>query len=93
MNKLFYKPLIHRKAILYNEFDELNIIQKILSAGSGSLIDYNDFLDLKNLRKSSYVNFKDFKNDGVSFLPKNNFTSVRYAGIESLEKNINGKKC
>lgn len=86
INKLFYKPLSHRKAILYNEFDELNIVQKILSAGSGSLIDYNDFLDLKNLRKSSYVNFKDFKNDGVSYLTTNNFTSVRYAGIESLER-------
>ena len=85
MNKIFYKPLAHRKAILYNEFDELNIIQKILSAGSGSLIDINNFLDLKNLRKSSYVNFKDLKEEGINYLTKNNFTSVRYAGIESLE--------
>ena len=85
ISKLFYKPLAHRKAILYNEYDEINIIQKILLAGSGSLIDYNDFLELKNLRKNNYVNFKNFKNDGVSYLTNNNFTSVRYAGIESLE--------
>jgi hypothetical protein len=39
ISKLFYKPLAHRKAILYNEYDEINIIQKILLAGSGSLID------------------------------------------------------
>lgn len=85
ISKIFYKPLAHRKAILYNEYDEINIIQKIILAGSGSLIDYNDFLELKNLRKSNYVNFKEFKNEGVNYLTNNNFTSVRYAGIESLE--------
>jgi hypothetical protein len=89
ISKAFYKPLAHRKAVLYNEYDEINIIQKIILAGSGSLIDYNDFLELKNLRKSSYVNFKDLKNQGVNYLTNNNFTSVRYAGIESLEnKNL-----
>lgn len=85
INKLFYKPLAHRKAILYNEYDELNIIQKILLAGSGSMLDNNEFLDLKNLRKNNYINFKDFKEDGLSYLTKKNFTAVRYAGIESVE--------
>ena len=85
INKLFYKPLLHRKAVLYNEYDELNIIQKILLAGSGSFLDNNEFLDLKNLRKNNYVNFKNFKEEGLSFLTKKNFSSVRYAGIESLE--------
>lgn len=85
ISKLFYKPLLHRQAILYNEYDELNIIQKILLAGSGNLIDNNDFLDLKNLRKNSYVNFKNFKKNGINYLTSKNFTAVRYAGINSLE--------
>lgn len=87
INKYFYKPLAHRKAILYNEYDELNIIQKVLLSGSGGLLDNNEFLDLKNLRKSNYVNFKNFKDEGVVYLTNKNFTSVRYAGIESLENN------
>lgn len=85
ISKYFYKPLIHRKAILYNEFDELNIIQKIKLAGSDRIIDNNEFLDLKDLRRSNYVNFRNFKNNGISYLSDKNFTCVRYAGIESLE--------
>jgi len=89
IEKLFYKSLIHRKAIIYNEMEELSIINKLVQQGK-SAINSNEFYhDLLNLRKSSYINFKDFKKNGFIYdtrkTQKRTLTVVRYAGIESLE--------
>ena len=89
IEKMFYKSLVHRKAIVYNEIEELSIINKLVQQGK-SAIDSNEFYhDLLNLRKSSYINFKDFKNNGFSYDTRKTsaktLTVIRYAGIESLE--------
>ena len=71
VDKMFYRPLIHRKAIIYNELEELSIINKLLLSGKKA-IDSNEFyLDLKDLRKSAYLNFKNFKNEGFQHLINN----------------------
>jgi hypothetical protein len=95
VDKMFYKPLIHRKSIIYNEIEELSIINKLLLLGKKA-IDSNEFYhDLLNIRKSSYVNFKDFKLDGFNYFADQTLKAVRYSGIESLEnktlisKNLN----
>ena len=95
VDKMFYRPLIHRKAIIYNEIEELSIINKLLLSGKKA-IDSNEFYhDLLYLRKSAYVNFKDFKNHGFKHWIKKSCLAVRYSGIESLEnkqivsKNLN----
>ena len=38
VDKMFYRPLIHRKAIIYNEIEELSIINKLLLSGKKQLI-------------------------------------------------------
>lgn len=85
VDKMFYRPLIHRKAIIYNEIEELSIINKLLLSGKKA-IDSNEFYhDLLYLRKSAYINFKDFKNYGFKHWIKKSCLAVRYSGIESLE--------
>ena len=85
VDKMFYRPLIHRKAIIYNEIEELSIINKLLLSGKKA-IDSNEFYhDLLQIRKSAYVNFKDFKRDGFKHEIKKSCNAVRYSGIESLE--------
>jgi hypothetical protein len=85
VDKMFYKPLIHRKAIIYNEIEELSIINKLLLSGKKA-IDSNEFYhDLLSLRKNAYINFRDFKSDGFKHEIKKTGISVRYSGIESLE--------
>ena len=89
IEKMFYKSLIHRKAIIYNEIEELSIINKLKQQGK-SVIESNEFYhDLINLRKSSYINFKDFKKNGFLYETRKTaaktLTVARYAGIESLE--------
>jgi len=85
LEKNFYKPLIYKKAIIYNEIEELNIINKLKNQGKMAIESNEFYRDLIDLRKSSYVNFKDFKDDGFTYKPKNTLTVVRYAGIESLK--------
>ena len=85
VEKMFYRPLIHRKAIIYNEIEELSIINKLLLSGKKA-IDSNEFyLDLKSYRKSSYINFNNFKNEGFKHTINKSCIAVRYSGIESLE--------
>lgn len=85
VDKMFYRPLIHRKAVIYNEIEELSIINKLLLSGKKA-IDSNEFyFDLLNLRKSSYINFNNFKKEGFQHLINKSCTAVRYSGIESLE--------
>lgn len=85
VEKQFYKPLIHRKAIIMNEIEELSIINKLRKQGK-TAIDSNEFFyDLINLRKYAYVNFKDIKKNGFNLSLDNSVTSIRYAPIESKE--------
>ena len=95
VDKMFYRPLIHRKAIIYNEIEELTIINKLLLSGKKA-IDSNEFyLDLISLRKSAFINFKDFKDEGFQHLINKSCIALRYSGIESMEnkqivsKNLN----
>ena len=71
LEKNFYKPLIYKKAIIYNEIEELNIINKLKNQGKMAIESNEFYRDLIDLRKSSYVNFKDFKDDGFTYKPKN----------------------
>jgi hypothetical protein len=95
----FYVPLLNRKAILYNDHEELKIINKILNLGKRNIESNEYFMDLINYRTYPYINFKDFKKYGFSYNIPNNLhktlLSLRYSNIETLESNKNesgGKK-
>lgn len=87
VEKQFYKPLQYRKAVIINEIEELTIINKLRKQGKTAIESNEFFYDLVNLRKSAYVNFKDFKKYGFNFLTTESVTGIRYSMIEALEEN------
>lgn len=76
----FYKPLQSRLAILYNDYEELKIIQKLEL--SENVSDYDLLIDLENIRKYAYVNFKHFKNYGIKIRPRRTIQGIRSTNIQ-----------
>jgi hypothetical protein len=77
--KLFYKPLDPKMATLYNDNEEIKIIQKLQLSESAS--DYDLLVDLENIRKYSYVNFKNLSKDGIKIHPSKTIQGIRYTNI------------
>lgn len=86
IKNMIYQPLSYRKAFLYNELEEINIINNIQNKGVKVLASSDFYFDLINLRKYNYINFKDI-NNGFNIRPNKTITAVRYTGIESLNNN------
>jgi SOS-response transcriptional repressor LexA len=78
--KLFFKPLDPKMATLYNDDEEIKIIQKLQSSESAS--DYDLLVDLENIRKYSYVNFKNFSKDGIKIRPSKTIQGIRYTNLK-----------
>ena len=85
ISSLIYKPLEQRTAILYNDNEENNVINKLENSDKTTDIDF--LFDLKNIRKYAYVNFKDFSKDGFKLRPKEMIQSIRINNITS-KKNV-----
>jgi hypothetical protein len=73
--KLFYKPMDPKMAILYNADEEIKIIQKLEISEQTSDIDL--LVDLENIRKYAYVNFKNFSRDGIKIRPMKTIEGIR----------------
>jgi hypothetical protein len=78
---LFYKQLEERKVVLYNDDEEVRIIQKLDL--SKDINDYDLALDLKNIRKYVYVNFKNFSKNGIKIRTPNTINCIRYINLLS----------
>jgi hypothetical protein len=77
---LYYKPLDYKEAVLYNDNEELKIIQKLEDSEKTSDLDL--LADLENIRKYAYVNYKDFSKDGFKFRPEVPTRCIRYTNIK-----------
>jgi len=84
--KLFFKPLDPKMATLYNDDEEIRIIQKLEI--SDNAVDYDLLIDLENIRKYSYVNFKNLSKDGIKISPLKTIQGVRYTNF-NYKKNQN----
>jgi hypothetical protein len=87
--KHFYQPLLYRKAILYNNIEEINSINKILNIGLTAMRSNEYFHDLLIYKQNSYINFNNFKDYGFSFLPSESINAIRYSNFEFKKTNIN----
>ena len=86
IDKLFFKALDPRMAVLYNETEELKIIQKLelsKNATDGDLL-----IDLENIRKYSYINFKDLSKDGIKIRPSNTISGIRSSNLKQKNKSF-----
>ena len=78
------KTFDYKNAVLYNDLEELKIISKIKDSG---IINENDLLiDLENYRKYSYINFKDFNNDGIKLRPQKKINVIRAINLTNKKK-------
>ena len=84
-SNLFYKHLEERKAVLYNDDEEVKIIQKLDL--SKDINDYDLSLDLKNIRKYSYINFKNFSKMGIKLRIPKTIDCIRSNNILSNKLN------
>lgn len=78
--KLFFKPLDPKMAVLYNDDEEIKIIQKLELSESAA--DYDLLVDLENVRKYAYVNFKNFSKDGIKIRPQKTIQGIRYTNMK-----------
>lgn len=78
--KLFYKQLEHKDAVLYNDNEESKIIKKLEESEKTNDLDH--LIELENLRKYAYVNFKNFSKDGFKMRPTKTVKCLRYTNIK-----------
>lgn len=86
IKKLFYAPLMDRKAVLYNNNEEIRIINKLLNQGRRSIENNEYYNDLIHYRKYPYINFKEFKDYGFSIILDKTIDIVRGVSFESERK-------
>jgi hypothetical protein len=78
---LFLKQADERKAVVYNDTEDLRILSKLELSTSSS--DYNYTIDLQNMRKYAYMNFKDFSKPGFKLRVPKTIECIRYTSISN----------
>lgn len=82
--KLFFKPLDPKLAVLYNDDEEIRIIQKLELSENAT--DYDLLVDLENIRKYAYVNFKNLSKDGIKIRPPRTIRAIRQTNLKQKGK-------
>ncbi len=82
--KLFFKPLDPKQAVLFNDDEEVKIIQKLQMSENAA--DFDLLVDLENLRKYSYVNFKNMSKDGIKIRPPKTVQGIRQTSLKQKAK-------
>ena len=80
VERQFYKNLDPRMAILYNDNEEIKIIQKLMM--SDNVIDSDLLIDLQNIRKYAYINFKINLNDYIKLRPSITIEAIRLINLK-----------
>jgi hypothetical protein len=81
--ELFFKQLAERDAILYNALEENNIISKLRDTQT---TDAEYIIDLENINKYIYLNYKDLSKDGFKLRTENTVQGIRYSSIKNKSK-------
>lgn len=66
IKKLFYQPMLNRKAVLVNIKEDINIINKFINLGRQNTENLDYFRDFEQYKMYPYVNFNDFDKYGMS---------------------------
>ena len=86
INKYFYKNLDPRMVILFNDNEEIKIIQKLLISDNSS--DNDLLIELNNFRKYSYINFKYSNNDFIRLRTRNTIDAIRLINLKKKNEYI-----
>tara|TARA_Y100000780_G_scaffold126423_1_gene113737 strand:- start:1661 stop:6595 length:4935 start_codon:yes stop_codon:yes gene_type:complete len=88
IDNLFYRPLNDRRAILFNNSEDLKVISKLENLGR-RVIESNEFFqDLMQYRIYPYINFKTMSKDGFNIKMEDTVNTIRYVTIDKkLDRN------
>ena len=81
--QLFYKALEYKDAILYNDNEEVKIINKLELSENTNDMDY--IIDLNNIRSYPFLNFKDLSKDGFKLRSSMMIQGIRYSNIKHIQ--------
>ena len=84
IEKKFYRPLISRKIVLYNDIEEITIINKFMNMGRVNIENTELYNDLMQMRKYPYINYKNFGTFGFQLISNKTIDAIRYSNIESI---------
>lgn len=79
----FYIPLLNRKAILINHYEDLDIINKFLNQEKRSIENNEYFNDLMAFKSYPYINFKDFEKNGFSLILNKTHDVIRTISFQT----------
>ena len=80
IERYFFKNLDPRMAILFNDNEEIKIIQKLITSENAS--DYDLLIDLENIRKYAYVNFKNVNLPHIKLRTPIMVEAIRYINLK-----------
>ena len=80
----FYKNMEDRMVVLYNDNEELKIIQKLHYSDNPTDLDY--LIDIEDVRKYAYLNFKYTSKDSIKIRPSNTINAIRYSNLKNTKK-------
>ena len=80
---LFYKSLEYKEAILYNDNEEVKIINKLELSENTTDLDY--IIDLDNIRKYAFLNFKELSKEGFKLRIESMIQGIRYSNIKYMD--------
>lgn len=86
VKRLFHAPFADRKAVLYNNNEDIKIINKLLNQGKRSIENNEYYNDLIHYRKYPYINFKDFRDYGFSISLSETIDVVRSISLDPEQK-------
>jgi hypothetical protein len=81
---IFYKPLDPKMAVLFNENEEIKIIKKLQLLDNSS--DYDLLIELENIRKYAYVNFKNLSINSIKIRPLKTIQVIRATSLLQNKK-------
>ena len=84
--KLFHTSYEPRKAMLYNDNEEIKIVQKL--GISENATDKDLLIDLENIRKYAFNNFKHFSKDGFKLRTGKPIESIRYISLKKKKTDL-----
>jgi len=79
---LFNQNLSSKRAILINEYDDLDILTKTERSGKFATSTLDEFMSLLNYRKYPFINFKIIKDYGFPYICNKNIEVIRSVSFE-----------
>jgi hypothetical protein len=79
-DKFFHKSQDPRQAVLINENEELKIVQKLKMSENAA--DTDLLIDLENIRRYGYTNYKNLSKDGFKLRTSKTIQSIRSINLK-----------